>query len=167
MSGESVSVGVSADKSEPGLRDQDPFAQSLWPLGTDTGPVAISHLSLLCRHKAKHCMRASPKSCSSCCWGELVRNPMHVQFNQDHSHLRVLATKSQTEFPGKSRQLLVVGPWPRRVTSQCFSFPICKTWVKILWWCLTERYTSPFQPCCPNKTETTTTTTKQFSNLHV
>lgn len=47
MSGESVSVGVSADKSERSLRDQGPFAQSLWPLGTDTGPVAISSLSIM------------------------------------------------------------------------------------------------------------------------
>lgn len=132
------------------IRVHLPSHCDLWALTLDQ---LQSHLSPLCWHKAKHCMRASPKSCSSCCWGELVRNPMHVRFNQDHSHLRVLATKSQTEFPGKSCQLLIVGPWPRRVTSQCFSFPICKTWVKILWWCLTERYTSPFQPCCPNKTE--------------
>lgn len=90
-----------------------------------------SFLSATLTHSQAEHSRVSPKPCSSCCWGQLVWNLMHVQFNQDPSHLRVLVAESKADLPWKSHQWLAVGPCLSNVTSQCFSFPNCETEVKL------------------------------------
>lgn len=114
---------LGADKSGPGWRGHGPLNKSLWPLGTDTEPLAVSHPSpSLTQSQAKH-MEVSPDTCSSCCWGDLVWNTMPVLLEPKHFLSKSAVDQGQGWAPREMTPVTCCGSLAKTCNFSVLSFP--------------------------------------------